>query len=104
MNTAATAIMYGALMLRNAPFTVSYTGTATAIGELKIQYADSYKLDPDADALVAGPPTQFRLPPAVKPIFTATSKAVLLAPAATLTGGAAGDCCRRGNGIKLATQ
>ena len=79
MNTAATAIIdrieaVSAAAGRTAPFTVSYTGSANTIGELKIQYADSYKLDPDAEALLAG--TQFRLPPAVKPIFEATSKAV----------------------------
>ena len=87
MNTAATAIITAIDAAGNAPFTVSYTGTAAVMGELKIQYADTYKLDPDADALLAG--TEFRLPPAVKPIFSTTTKAVAAAAAATLNGGGA---------------
>jgi flagellar hook-basal body protein len=87
MNTAATAIIDAIDAAGNAPFTVSYTGTAAVIGELKLQYADTYKLDPDADALLAG--TEFRLPPAVKPIFSTTTKAVTAAAAATLNGGGA---------------
>jgi flagellar hook-basal body protein len=80
INTAAVA---------TSPFTVAYSGTATAAGALTLQYNDSFKLEPDADALVTDPPTEFRLPPAVKPIFSLISKALTAEQSTERTGEAA---------------
>jgi flagellar hook-basal body protein len=87
VNTAVTAILT-AVNIDASPFVLAYSGSATAIGELTLQYKNTYKLEPAADALAADPPTQFRLPPAVKPIFSAVSKALTAVQAGERTGDA----------------
>ena len=82
MNTAAEAIIAAVVGSGTSPFTVAYSGSETVLGELTIQYKDTYKLTPDADAV----PAEFQLPPAVKPIFSSITKAVAAAAAPSLNG------------------
>jgi len=49
VKASADAIL-AALNVAASPFTVAYSGTATVLGELTLQYKDTYKLEPDATA------------------------------------------------------